>query len=105
MTTKLDETPKEKLANATRAQQKAEWALRAATDALRQFDASHKVLDATLNKEREVLVNAEARAAEAYRDAKDNFNFAHHEHWAIKQNWGHSSGKFFRGDKKFENRG
>lgn len=105
MTTKLDQTPKEKLADATRAQQRAEWGLRAASEALRQFDAAHKVLDASLSKEREVLVKAETQAAEALREAKDNFNFAHHEHFAILQNWGHSSGKFFRGDRKYENRG
>jgi hypothetical protein len=105
MTTKLDQTPKEKLADATRAQQKCEWALRAASEVLRQFDAAHKVLDATLSIERHSLVKAEAQAAEELREAKDNFNFCHHEHFAILQNWGHSSGKFFRGDKKFVNRG
>jgi hypothetical protein len=105
MSTKLDETPKEKLANATRAQQRAERDLRAAAEALRQFDAAHKVLDATLSKERQSLVIAKAQAAEALRDAKECFTFAHHEHYAISQNWGHSSGKFFRGDKKYEHRG
>jgi|HubBroStandDraft_1064217.scaffolds.fasta_scaffold16549_3 hypothetical protein len=105
MSTKLDETPKEKLANATRAQQRCEWALRAASDALRQFDASHKVLDATLSIERHSLVKAEAQAAEALREAKDNFNFAHHEHFAMSQNWGRSSGKWWRNDKRYEDRG
>jgi hypothetical protein len=88
MSTKLDETPKEKLANATRAQHRAEADLRAATEALRQFYASHKVLDASTSKERQSLVEAQTRAAEALRDAKDAFNFCHHETFAIKQNWG-----------------
>jgi hypothetical protein len=105
MTTKLDQTPKEKLADATRAQQRCEAAFQAASNAVRQFDAEHKVLDATSSKERESLVVVKAQAAEALRDARDNFTFCHHEHWAIKQNWGHSAGKWFRGDRKVENRG
>jgi len=104
MSTRLDQSPKEKLAAATRTQQRCEAAFRAATEALRQFDASHKVLDATLSIERHSLAIAKAQAAEALRDAKDCFNFAHHENYAISQNWGHSSGKYFRGDKKFESR-
>jgi hypothetical protein len=105
MTTKLDETPKEKLANATRAQQRAERDLRAAAEALRQFDATHKVLDATLSKERQSLVTTEAQAAIALHEAKDAFNFCHHEHFAMSQNWGRSSGKGWRNDKRYENRG
>jgi hypothetical protein len=105
MTTKLDETPKEKLANATRAQQRAEAHARAATEAVRQFDASHKVLDATLSKERHSLVEAETRAAVALHEAKDSFNFCHHEHFAMMRDWGRSPEKWWRGDRKFENRG
>jgi hypothetical protein len=103
MTTKL-EGAKEKLADATRKQQRAEWDLRAATGALRQFDQAHKVLDATSSKERERLVNAETHAAEALRDAKDAFNFCHHEHFAMMNEWGRSPGKWWRGDRKYEER-
>jgi ElaB/YqjD/DUF883 family membrane-anchored ribosome-binding protein len=105
MSTTLDETRKEKLAAATRTQQRCEAAFRAASDALRQFDAAHKVLDPTSSKERQSLINAKAQAASALREAKDCFDFAHHEHYAMLRDWGHSSGKYWRGDKRYEDRG
>jgi hypothetical protein len=105
MTTKLDQTPKEKLAAATRAQHRAKAGFQAASDALQRFAEQHPVLDAALSKERESLIIAEAQAAEALREAKDIFDFCHHEHYAMSQNWGRSSGKWFRGDKRHEDRG
>lgn len=88
MSTRLAETPKEKLAAATRAQQRCEAAFQAATEALRQFDEQHQNLDAKLKQERAALEATQAEAEAALRDAKDNFIFCHHEHFAIKQNWG-----------------
>ncbi len=104
MTTKLAKTPKEKLAAATRTQQRCEAAFQTASNALRQFDERHQNLNATSAKNA-TLVKAEAQAAEALPEAKDIFDFCHHEHYAMSQNWGRSSGKWFRGDKRHEDRG
>ena len=105
MTTKLAQTPKEKLANATRAQQKCEWTLKAASEALRRFDEQHPNLDVKLRQERARLEAAQTEAESALRDAKDACCFCHHEHYAMAQNWGRSSGKWLRRDKGHEDRG
>ena len=88
MSTKLDQTPKEKLADATRAQRRAQADLEAASDALRRFDEQDPNLDAKLRQERAALESAQAEAEAALRDAKDAFNFCHHQHWAISNHWG-----------------
>ncbi|HXN26075.1 MAG TPA: hypothetical protein VN902_03075 [Candidatus Acidoferrales bacterium] len=91
MTMQLDETPKEKLANATRSQQRAEADARAASDALRLFDEQHANLDSALRQECTALESARAEAQEALTDAKDNFNFCHHQVYAMDQKWGQRS--------------
>jgi len=91
MSTKLEETPKEKLAIATRAQQRAQADLQAASDALRLFDEQHANLDAKLRQERAALQSAQAEAQEALTEAKDNFDFCHHQVYAMDQKWGQRS--------------
>jgi hypothetical protein len=103
MTMKLD--PKEKLADADREQKAAQAAFQSASDRLQQFDREHATLDAKLREDRSRLELAQARALEELREKQQILTFMHHEIYAMDQGWGRSSAKWFRGDKKHEDRG
>jgi hypothetical protein len=73
---------------------------------LNRFDAEHRgSLTAEQAAERESLLALQQEALADLKEKEAVQRFANHEIFAQKQAWGRSSGKWFRGDKRREDRG
>jgi|SRR5277367_1376063 len=73
---------------------------------LKRFDAEHAgSLTAEQAVERESLLALQQEALADLEEKEAVQRFANHEIFAQKQDWGRSSGKWFRGDKRHEDRG
>jgi hypothetical protein len=103
----IDErTSVERLADASRELTSAQTLFQKLNHQLKKFDSDHPcALTAEEAAERESLLALQQEALNDLKDKEAVQRFAHHEIYAMSQGWGRSSGKFFRGDKKFENRG
>jgi hypothetical protein len=90
MTTKLDLTPREKLATADRKYKIAQADYRAACESLQRFDSQHptSTLDSKLKQERSRLENAMLVARQTVDELHDAIVFCQREEFACRQNWG-----------------
>jgi hypothetical protein len=105
--TVIDEpNSQERLADASRELTTAQTLFQRLNHELKRFDSDHSgELTNEEAAERESLLALRQEALSDLKDKEAVQRFAHHESYAMSQGWGRSSGKFFRGDKKFENRG
>jgi hypothetical protein len=89
MSTRLGEqTPQEKLEQATQAMVSARMVFLDFNHKLKQFDVEHPSLNAELTEERESLVRLYDQALEILREKEGIQKFMHHECYAIVQRWG-----------------
>jgi hypothetical protein len=73
---------------------------------LKRFEADHGgTLTAEQAAERESLLGLQQEALANLEEKVAIQKFAHHEIFAQQQGWGRSSGKWWRNDKKHEDRG
>jgi hypothetical protein len=103
----IDErTSLERLADASRELTAAQTLFQKINRRLKQFHADHPgTWTAEEAAERESLLALQREAKTDLEEKEAIQKFAHHEIYAMSQGWGRSSGKFFRGDKKYEQRG
>jgi hypothetical protein len=90
MTTKLQDTPREKLATADREYKISQADYRAACDALQGFDSQHPTssLDSKLKHERAQLEKAMRERRQTMDELHDAIIFCQREEFACRQNWG-----------------
>jgi hypothetical protein len=90
MTTKLEQSPREKLAAADRQYKISQAAYRAACYALQRFDAQHPTssVDSKLKQERAQLEKAMNGARHVMDELHDATVFCQKEEFACRQNWG-----------------
>jgi hypothetical protein len=103
----IDErTSLERFADATKELTSAQTLFQKLNHELKRFDAEHAgSLTAEQAAERESLLALQQEALADLEEKEAVQRFANHEIFAQKQDWGRSSGKWFRGDKRHEDRG
>ena len=103
----IDErTSQERLSDASRELTAAQTLFQKLNHELKRFDSDHPgTLTAEEAAERESLLALQREALNDLKEKEAIAKFAHHEIYAMGQGWGRSTGKFFRGDKKYQDRG
>jgi hypothetical protein len=103
----IDErTSIERLADASRELTSAQNTFQTFNHQLKQFDVEHSgSLTTEEATERESLLTLQQEALADLKEKEEIQKFAHHEVYAQAQSWGRSTGKWFRGDRKYEERG
>jgi len=104
MTSKLLQTQQEKYAAANDELVHAQFAFRLANQNLKRFDAENPVQTLAVLKRRGGLQILYEQALANLREKEQVQRFMHHELFAMDQGWGRSPGKWFRGDRKYEER-
>ena len=73
---------------------------------LKRFESDHPgALTAEKAAELESLSVLQQQALADLKEKEEIQKFAHHEVYAQQQRWGRSPGKWWRGDRKYEDRG
>lgn len=100
-----DRTSAQRYADATKQLTAAQTLFQNMNRQLKQFDADHPgALTAEQATERKSLLVLKQEALASLEETEAIQKFAHHEIYAQQQSWGRSSGKWFRGDRKYEER-
>lgn len=83
-----EQTPQEKLEQATQEMISARMVFLDFDHKLKRFDREHPILDAELIEKRESLVRLYDQALESLREKEGIQKFMHHECYAMAQRWG-----------------
>jgi hypothetical protein len=103
----IDErTSLERLQDASRELTAAQTLFQKLNHQLKQFDSDHPgTLTAGEAAERESLLALQQEALNDLKDREACHKFCHHEVYAQTQSWGRSTGKWWRNDRRYEDRG